>query len=61
MANAAWQMLCVLAPNLVRSFQLRLGAVRRRRSWNRTFDFVFQTRIHRRAQSEGHNSRPLRW
>jgi hypothetical protein len=43
MANAAWQMLCVLALNLVRSFQLRLGAVRRPRTWKRTFGFVFES------------------
>lgn len=40
-ANAAWQMLSVLTLNLVRSFQIASGAVRRPRSWRRTFAFVF--------------------
>jgi hypothetical protein len=42
-ANSAWQLLSVLALNLVRSFQLATGAPRRRRSWKRTFDHVFRS------------------
>jgi len=42
-ANSAWQMLCVLAFNLVRSFQIALGAPRRARTWKRTFGWVFQS------------------
>jgi len=42
-ANSAWQMLCVLAFNLVRSFQIALGAPRRARSWKRTFGWIFQS------------------
>ena len=42
-ANSAWQMLCVLAFNLVRSFQIALGAPRRASSWKRTFGWVFQS------------------
>jgi hypothetical protein len=42
-ANSAWQMLSVLAFNLVRSFQLALGAPRRASSWKRTFGWVFQS------------------
>lgn len=42
-ANAAWQMISVLTLNLVRSFQIAMGAPRRRRSWKRTFAYVFQS------------------
>ncbi len=42
-ANAAWQMISVLTLNLVRSFQIQIGAARRRRTWKRTFDYVFQS------------------
>jgi hypothetical protein len=42
-ANSAWQMLCVLAFNLVRSFQIMLGAPRRARTWKHTFGWVFQS------------------
>jgi hypothetical protein len=42
-ANSAWQMLCVLAFNLVRSFQVALDAPRRKMSWKRTFGWVFQS------------------
>jgi hypothetical protein len=42
-ANSAWQLLSVLALNLVRSFQLATGAPRRPRSWKRTFDHVFRS------------------
>jgi len=42
-ANALWQQLCVLTHNLVRSFQLRLGAQARPRSRKRTFLFVFRS------------------
>lgn len=40
-ANAAWQMLSVLALNLVRSFQIATGAFARPRTWKRTFAYVF--------------------
>jgi len=36
-------MLCVLAFNLVRSFQIALGAPQRKRTWKRTFGWVFQS------------------
>jgi hypothetical protein len=36
-------MLCVLAFNLVRSFQIALGAPRRTKSWKRTFGWIFQS------------------
>ena len=42
-ANSAWQMLCVLAFNLVRSFQIALGAPQRAKTWKRTFGWVFQS------------------
>jgi hypothetical protein len=42
-ANAAWQLLCALTLNLVRSFQIATGAARRPRSRKRTFDYVFQS------------------
>ncbi len=38
-ANSAWQMISVLALNLVRSFQIALGARRRPRTRKRTFDY----------------------
>ena len=41
--NSAWQLISVLAMNLMRSFQLALGAQHRRRTWKRTFDYVFQS------------------
>ena len=40
-ANAAWQMLSVLALNLVRSFQIAVGTPRRPRTRKRTFAYVF--------------------
>ena len=40
-ANAAWQMLSVLALNLVRSFQIATGAALRPRTRKRTYDYVF--------------------
>jgi hypothetical protein len=42
-ANSAWQLLSVLALNLVRSFQLATGAARRPRTWKRTFGYVFRS------------------
>lgn len=42
-ANAAWQLLSALTLNLVRSFQIETGAVRRPRTLKRTFDYVFQS------------------
>jgi DDE family transposase len=42
-ANALWQQLSVLTHNLVRSFQLFLGAPVRPRSRKRTFLFVFRS------------------
>jgi hypothetical protein len=42
-ANAAWQMLSILTLNLIRSFQIQLGAPRRPRTRKRTFAYVFQT------------------
>jgi hypothetical protein len=42
-ANSAWQLISVLALNLVRSFQIALGAPERPRIWKRTFDYVFQS------------------
>ena len=43
LANSAWQLISVLTMNLMRSFQLVLGAEKRRRTWKRTFDYVFQS------------------
>ena len=40
-ANSAWQMLSVLALNLVRSFQIQLDAPRHRPSSKRTFGWIF--------------------
>ncbi len=42
-ANSAWQLLNVLALDLVRSFQIAIGAQRQRYTWKRTFDFVFRS------------------
>ena len=42
-ANSAWQLISVLALNLVRYFQITVGARERRRTWKRTFDYVFQS------------------
>ena len=41
-ANAAWQMLSVLALNLARSFQIATGAAPRPRTWKRTYGYAFQ-------------------
>ena len=43
LGNSAWQLISVLTMNLMRSFQLALGANRRGRTWKRTFDYVFQS------------------
>jgi hypothetical protein len=43
LANSAWQLISVLALNLVRYFQIVTGAKERSRTWKRTFDFVFQS------------------
>jgi hypothetical protein len=43
MANSAWQLISVLTLNLMRTFQIAMGAKRRRRSWKRTFEYVFQS------------------
>jgi hypothetical protein len=43
MANSAWQLISVLTLNLMRRFQIAMGAKRRRRSWKRTFEYVFQS------------------
>jgi hypothetical protein len=42
-ANSAWQMLSVLALNLVRSFQIQAGAPKRRRNRKRTFAYRLQS------------------
>ncbi|MFQ5700170.1 MAG: IS1380 family transposase [Myxococcota bacterium] len=42
-ANSAWQLVSVLALNLVRYFQITVGARERGRTWKRTFDYVFQS------------------
>ena len=42
-ANSAWQMLSVLTLNLVRSFQIHLGAPLRPRTWKRTYAYLFQS------------------
>jgi hypothetical protein len=42
-ANSAWQMLSVLTLNLVRSFQIHLGAPQRPRTWKRTYAYLFQS------------------
>ncbi len=43
MANSAWQLISILTLNLMRSFQIALGARPRGRTWKRTFDYVFQS------------------
>ncbi len=43
LANSAWQLISILTMNLMRSFQLALGAERRSRTWKRTFHYVFQS------------------
>jgi hypothetical protein len=43
LANSAWQLISVLTLNLMRSFQIALGAAPRARTWKRTFDYVFQS------------------
>ena len=43
MANAVWQQLSVLALNVMRRFELALGAPRRARSWKRTFAHVYRS------------------
>ena len=42
-ANSAWQLISVLTLNLTRYFQITVGAPARRRTWKRTFDYVFQS------------------
>ena len=42
-ANSAWQLISVLTLNLMRYFQIMAGTPERRRTWKRTFDFVFQS------------------
>ncbi len=42
-ANSAWQLISVLTLNLMRYFQITVGAPERGRTWKRTFDFVFQS------------------
>ena len=42
-ANSAWQMLSVLALNLIRSFQIQIGASPRARSRKRTYAYRFQS------------------
>ncbi len=43
MANSAWQLISVLTMNVMRSFQIALGATPRGRTRKRTFDFVLQS------------------
>ncbi len=43
LANSAWQLISVLALNLMRYFQITLGARERGRSWKRTFHYAFQS------------------
>ncbi len=43
LANSAWQLISVLALNLVRYFQITTGAKQRGRTWKRTFGYVFQS------------------
>ncbi len=43
MANSAWQLISVLALNLMRYFQVTTGAKQRSRTWKRTFGYVFQS------------------
>jgi hypothetical protein len=42
-ANQAWQLISVLTLNVVRSFQIALGAARRPRTLKRTYDYVFSS------------------
>jgi hypothetical protein len=42
-ANSAWQLISVLTLNLMRYFQITVGARERGRTWKRTFDFIFQS------------------
>ena len=42
-ANAVWQQLSVLALNVMRSFELALGAPRRARSWKHTFHHMYRS------------------
>ena len=42
-ANSAWQLISVLTLNLMRYFQITVGATERSRTWKRTFDYVFQS------------------
>lgn len=42
-ANSAWQLISVLTMNLMRYFQITVGAQRRCRTWKRTFDYIFQS------------------
>lgn len=41
-ANAAWQMLSVLALNLIRDFQIHLGALRRNPTWKSTYFYRYE-------------------
>jgi hypothetical protein len=43
LANSAWQLISVLALNLMRYFQITTGAKQRGRTWKRTFGYVFQS------------------
>jgi len=43
MANSAWQLISVLTMNVMRSFQIALGATPRERTRKRTFDYVLQS------------------
>jgi hypothetical protein len=42
-ANSAWQLISVLTLNVMRYFQITVGAKQRGRTWKRTFDYVFQS------------------
>ena len=42
-ANTAWQLISVLAMNLIRYFQITVGAKERSRTRKRTFHYVFQS------------------
>jgi hypothetical protein len=59
-ANSAWQMLCVLALNLVRSFQIETGASKRRRSRKSTFAYLLQSLRTVRFELIHHPARILR-
>jgi hypothetical protein len=43
LANSVWLQLSVLTHNLVRSFQLAMGAPRRIPTWKRTYAYVFES------------------